>query len=105
MKFAYTLMAASLAMALAGPSHAAVDASEAAKLGNQLTQIGAEKAGNADGSIPAYQGGLSTPPAGFKAGDRLRPDPFASEKPLLVIDGKNVDQYKGQLTAVTAELA
>ena len=56
MKFAYTLMAASMALALAGPSHAAVDATEAAKLGNQLTRIGAEKAGNADGSIPAYQG-------------------------------------------------
>ena len=61
MKFAYTLMAASMALALAGPAHAAVDATEAAKLGNQLTQVGAEKAGNADGSIPAYQGGLTTP--------------------------------------------
>jgi len=44
MKFAYTLMAASMALALAGPTHAAVDAAEAARLGNQLTQVGAEKA-------------------------------------------------------------
>jgi hypothetical protein len=105
MKFAYTFMATSMALVLAGSAHAAVDATEAAKLGNQLTLIGAEKAGNADGSIPAYQGGLTTPPANFKTGDSMRPDPFANEKPLLVIDGKNVDQYKGQLTAVTAELA
>ncbi|MCX7080556.1 MAG: DUF1329 domain-containing protein, partial [Pseudomonas sp.] len=52
-----------------------------------------------------YKGGLTTPPASFKPGDSMRPDPFADEKPLLVIDGKNVDQYKGLLTATTVELA
>lgn len=67
--------------------------------------MGAEKAGNADGSIPAYNGGLTTPPASFKSGDSMRPDPFANEKPLLVIDGKNVDQYKNMLSATTVELA
>ncbi|MDP9654464.1 UNVERIFIED_ORG: hypothetical protein J2W87_002383 [Pseudomonas putida] len=105
MKFVQTVLAASLAMVLAAQAQAAVSAQEAAKLGTSLTQVGAEKAGNADGSIPAYNGGLTTAPAGFKAGDSMRPDPFASEKPLLVIDGKNVDQYKGLLTATTVELA
>ena len=105
MKFAHTLLAASLALAASGSALAAVSAGEAAKLGSTLTVIGAEKAANADGSIPAYQGGLTTAPAGFKAGDTFRPDPFADEKPLLVIDGKNVAQYKDKLTAVTAELA
>ncbi|MCY1276846.1 hypothetical protein D9M69_210530 [compost metagenome] len=105
MKSAHTLLAASLALAIAGQAHAAVSAQEAAKLGTTLTILGAEKAGNADGSIPAYEGGLTTAPAGFKSGDTVRPDPFANEKPLLVIDGKNVAQYKDQLTAVTVELA
>ncbi|MFC5696273.1 DUF1329 domain-containing protein, partial [Pseudomonas sp. GCM10022186] len=105
MKFVKTLMAASLAMAVAGTAQAAVSSAEAAKLGTSLTLVGAEKAANADGSIPAYEGGLTTAPAGFKSGDSMRPDPFASEKPLLVIDGKNVDQYKDQLTATTVELA
>ena len=105
MKFVHTLLTASLALTLAGQAQAAVSPAEAAKLGTELTLVGAEKAGNADGSIPAYTGGLNTPPAGFKAGDSFRPDPFANEKPLLVIDGKNVEQYKDQLTAVTAELA
>ena len=105
MKFAQTVLAASLAMVLAAQAQAAVSTQEAAKLGTSLTQAGAEKAGNADGSIPAYNGGLTTPPASFKAGDSMRPDPFASEKPVLVIDGKNVDQYKGLLTATTVELA
>ncbi|RON20909.1 outer membrane lipoprotein-sorting protein [Pseudomonas brassicacearum] len=105
MKFVQTVLAASLAMVVAAQAHAAVSAQDAAKLGSSLTLVGAEKAGNADGSIPAYDGGLTTPPASFKAGDSMRPDPFANEKPLLVIDGKNVDQYKAQLTATTAELA
>ena len=38
---------------------AAVSPDEAAKLGNTLTPVGAEMAGNADGSIPAWTGGLS----------------------------------------------
>ncbi|WP_223531423.1 DUF1329 domain-containing protein [Pseudomonas sp. GL-R-19] len=104
MKFAQTVLAASLAMVLAAQAQAAVSTQEAARLGTSLTLVGAEKAGNADGSIPAYNGGLTTPPASFKAGDNMRPDPFASEKPVLVIDGKNVDQYKGMLTATTVEL-
>ncbi|CAN7309059.1 DUF1329 domain-containing protein [Pseudomonas sp. LjRoot71] len=105
MKFFYNVLAASLATIIAGQAHAAVSAAEAAKLGAELTLIGAEKAGNADGSIPAYEGGLTTPPASYKPGESMRPDPFAGEKPVLVIDGKNVEQYKDQLTAVTAELA
>ncbi|MBK5356632.1 DUF1329 domain-containing protein [Pseudomonas sp. TH41] len=105
MKFVQTLLAASLAMAIGAHAQAAVSPQEAAKLGSSLTLVGAEKAANADGSIPAYAGGLTTAPASFKAGDSMRPDPFASEKPVLVIDGKNVDQYKGMLSATTVELA
>ena len=105
MKFAKTVLAASLAMVLAAQAQAAVSPQDVAKLGSSLTLVGAEKAGNADGSIPAYDGGLTTPPASFKSGDSMRPDPFVNEKPLLVIDGKNVDQYKGLLSATTAELA
>ncbi|HSC85163.1 MAG TPA: DUF1329 domain-containing protein, partial [Pseudomonas sp.] len=61
---------------------------------------------NADGSIPAYTGGLplDTAPAGYTPGDSVRPDPFAGEKPLLVIDQSNLQQHREQLTAVTQEL-
>ncbi|MDZ5436067.1 DUF1329 domain-containing protein [Pseudomonas fluorescens] len=105
MKFVQTLLAASLAMAMAAQAQAAVSTQEAGKLGSSLTLVGAEKGASADGSIPAYAGGLTTAPASFKAGDSMRPDPFASEKPLLVINGKNVDQYKAMLSATTVELA
>ena len=84
---------AALGAAFAGSALAAVSADEAKKLGTTLTAVGAEKAGNKEGTIPAYTGGLTTPPAGFKKGDGLRPDPFASEKPLYSIDAKNMDKY------------
>jgi len=104
MTFVKTLMAASLALAFAGAAQAAVSLQEAEKLGTTLTGVGAERAGNADGSIPEYTGGLTIAPAGFKAGDSFRPDPYADEKPILVIDQSNLAEYKDKLTATTAEL-
>ena len=105
MTFMHSVLAASLATIIAGQAQAAVSADEAAKLGVSLTAVGAQMAANADGSIPAYSGGQTTAPAGFKAGDSYRPDPYADDKPVLVIDSKNLAQYKNQLTAVSAELA
>lgn len=82
---------------LAGTVAAKVSPQEAAKLGAELTPIGAEKAGNADGSIPAWDGGLKTAPAGYTPGGEYI-NPFAGEKPLFVIDKSNVDQYKDKLS-------
>ena len=104
MTFNKTMLTAALTLALAGQALAAVSSSEAAQLGTSLTLVGAEAAANADGSIPAYSGGLTTPPAGFKAGDSMRPDPYEGEQPLQVITGKNAAQYQGALTATTTEL-
>jgi hypothetical protein len=81
--------------------HAAVSADEAKALGTTLTPIGAEKAANKDGTIPAYTGGMTTPPAGFKAGDGIRPNPFAAEKPKFAIDAKNMAQHADKLTEGT----
>jgi hypothetical protein len=89
-------LAACIALAL-GPALAAVSADEAAKLKSELTPFGAEKAGNRDGSIPAWTGGHTTPIAGDKAGGR-RGDPFRDEKPLFSISAKNVDQYADKLS-------
>jgi hypothetical protein len=104
MKFVKTLLATTLALVAAGAAHAAVSPDQAAKLGTTLTAVGAEKSANADGSIPAYTGGLTTLPAGFKAGDAFRPDPFDSEKPRVVITGKNAAEYANKMTASTQEL-
>lgn len=75
-------------------SASASTAVNAARLGADLTPFGAEKAGNKDGSIPAWTGGLSEAPPGWKAG---HVDPFKEDKPLFSIDASNIDQYKDRL--------
>jgi hypothetical protein len=73
-------------------------AADPARLGADLTPLGGEKAGNADGSIPAWTGGLTAPPAGFQPGSH-HPDPFAGESPLFTITAANAAQYADRLTA------
>jgi hypothetical protein len=97
-------LAAALALVLAAGAQAAVTADQAKALGTTLTAVGAEKAGNKDGTIPAYTGGLTTPPAGYKPGDGIRPNPYASEKPRLTIDAKNMAQHADKLTEGTKAL-
>ena len=98
------MLGAGVLVSMQGSLHAAVSAEEAAKLGASLTAIGAEKAGNKDGTIPEYTGGLTTAPAGFVKGSVVRPDPFAAEKPLFSIDAKNMAQYADKLTEGTKAL-
>jgi hypothetical protein len=86
-----------LAYAVATPALAEVSAAEAAKLGKSLTAMGAEAGPNASGTIPAWTGGLTKPAAGYKEGGHY-PDPYASDKPLFVIDAGNVDKYQANLS-------
>jgi hypothetical protein len=88
---------AALVAVVSGPALAAASADEAAKLKTELTPFGAEKAANKDGSIPAWNGGYTTPIAGDKPGGR-RGDPFKDEKPLFSINAKNADQYADRLS-------
>jgi hypothetical protein len=81
---------------LVNPAFAAVDAAQADKLGTTLTPVGAERAGNADGSIPEWTGGLAKD-AG-KISDGFREDPFAQETPLITITAQNLDQYRDKLS-------
>jgi len=86
---------------LASPTFAAISAEEAAKLGNELTPLGGEKAGNAAGTIPAWDGGIrSAAQAGFpnfKPGTS-HPDPFAKEQASFTITAQNASQYAANLT-------
>ena len=98
MKTARLLSSGALALSLlAGSVTAAVSPDEAAKLGSSLTPIGAQKEGNADGSIPAWTGGLAAS-AGKVDGKGFLSDPFADEKPLFTITAQNVEQYKDKLS-------
>jgi len=100
----YSAIALAIASAFATVANAAVTAEEAKQLGTTLTPVGAEKAGNKEGTIPEWTGGLTTPPAGFVKGSGKRPDPFAADKPRLTITGKNVAEHAAKLTAGTQEL-
>jgi hypothetical protein len=89
---------------LALEASAAVSADEARQLGSSLTPMGAQAAGNASRTIPAYTGGLTRPPAGFQPGSGLRPDPFADDKPLYAVHAADLAAHEAQLTAGTKEL-
>jgi hypothetical protein len=67
------------------------------RLSEDLTPMGSERAGNADGTIPEWTGGITQPPAGYKKGDH-HPNPFPEDKPLFRIDGSNYKQYEDKLS-------
>lgn len=94
------LLACALTSLYTGITQAAVSTEEAAQLGKNLTLFGAEQAANADGSIPAYEGGLpsSTSPAGFVKDSGKWVNPYAEEKPLFSITGENMAQYADKLS-------
>ncbi len=80
-------------------AYAEITAEQAASLGgDELTPIGAERSGNAAGTIPAWTGGLTEMPAGYVEGEPLV-DPFPDEKPLFTITAQNFEQYKDNLSA------
>lgn len=74
------------------------EAADVNQLGTTLTYNGAEMAGTADGVIPAFTGGITTPPAGYKkGGDHI--DPYGDDTPLYTITAANAAQYKERLSA------
>ncbi len=93
---AFIVSAACLLLGAVAAS-AQVSLQEAQQLKTTLTPLGAEKAGNQDGTIPAWTGGYTTPIPGYRAGGH-RGDPFANEKPLFSINAKNMDQYADKLS-------
>jgi hypothetical protein len=99
MKNMTRVLASAVAVALLGaaaPALAKLSPAEIARLGADLTPVGAEKAGNKDGTIPAWTGGLCAPPAGWTPAQGYT-DPFASDKVLFTITKANAAQYKDKL--------
>jgi hypothetical protein len=66
------------------PSEASVTAQQAQELDRTLSPVGAERAGNASGTIPAWGGG-GMPPN------------LAAEAPLFTIDAAHAAQYREEL--------
>ncbi|HWY25139.1 MAG TPA: DUF1329 domain-containing protein [Nevskia sp.] len=89
------------ALALGLSAHQAL-AADAADLGKTLTAVGAEKAANADGSIPAYAGGR--PKSGPLAGEFPHDEQIDGDKPLFTITHDNYSKYAEKLTEGHKEL-
>ncbi len=82
----------------AAPGGAQLSEEEIARLGGpELTPVGAERAGNAEGTIPEWTGGVTEVPPGWKPGDQ-RIDLFRDDRVLFSIDRGNVDQHKDKLS-------
>ncbi len=75
----------------------AVSPQQAARLGNDLTPMGAVKAGNAAGTIPAWKGGISQPLNGYEPGD-FHADPYNKDKIKVIVNANNWQKYKKYLT-------
>jgi len=65
------------------------------RLGSELTPVGAEQAGNAEGTIPAWDGGLPPLPVDVKVGYS---DPFVTDPVLFTITAQNADAYRDKLS-------
>lgn len=91
---------AGMAAVLLGVSGAAlgkVAAEEAKALGQELTPVGAERSANSAGTIPAWTGGLKTPPAGWHKGE-VEANPFPEDEPLFIISAENLHLYRDKLS-------
>lgn len=91
-----TLLAYALALLGAPSGHAATTPELAARLDGDLTPVGAERAGNAAGTIPAWTGGLPRVAIDSAVGYA---DPFAQDQVLFTIDAKNAHEHADKLSA------
>ncbi|XQW86663.1 DUF1329 domain-containing protein [Thalassotalea piscium] len=92
-----TLLSFAMSLAFSGVTVAKVDAEQAKKLSGELTPMGAVRAGNKDGSIPEWTGGIKTPPKGYTVGQHHL-DPYPNDKIKYTITANNVAEYASLLT-------
>ena len=87
------------AVLLATPLHTLAADGDAAKLGDELTPVGAKRAGNEEGTIPAWDGGLTEPPDCYDGPGSWYCNPFPDDTPKFTITADNVDEHKDKLSA------
>ncbi|TVP87863.1 MAG: DUF1329 domain-containing protein [Pseudomonadaceae bacterium] len=92
-----TLIKGAGGLALSLMAVSVVAAPDFSRLGNDLTPIGAERAGNASGTIPEWTGGLPTD-AAEELGRGFYANPYADEQPEFVITAQNYQDYSDNLT-------
>ncbi|NML16700.1 DUF1329 domain-containing protein [Azohydromonas caseinilytica] len=101
MKMSFSMAVVAAGLLAAGSAAAKVGAAEAERLGKDLTCVGAEKAGNKDGTIPEFSGKWQGTPPGLKYTPHVGQhpvDPYPDDKPLFSITAENLEQYAAQLS-------
>ena len=89
---------AALALLGSGSLWARATPEQVASLGGDTyTPVGAERAGNAAGTIPEWQNGLANPPEGNIQKEGLR-DPFAGDQELFRITAANLEEHRQHLS-------
>ena len=68
-----------------------------ARAAEDLTPLGAERAGNEAGTIPQWTGGITVPPANYDP-TRHDIDPYPDDPILYTIDAANAQQYANVLS-------
>jgi hypothetical protein len=81
-----------------------VDESSAARLGDDLTPVGAERAANAQGSIPAWTGGLTVAPECYRGAGSRYCDPFPEDRPRSIVTAANLAEHEAHLSAAQIAL-
>ena len=82
----HLLLAGSLALILtSGAVLASIIPQDISKLGSELTPLGADRQGNADGTIPGW-------------GESTSSEAVSADKPLFEITAANLDQYRDNLS-------
>ena len=94
----YLLTFICLCIGLSSIAHGKVTKQEADKLRSSLTPLGGERAGNADGSIPPWRGGLQFPPLNYTQPGQHHIDPFEEDQPLFTVTSKNMGEYAKHLS-------
>ncbi len=89
------ILGMALAVLLAQSAQASVSPDQAAKLGKELTPIGAEKGASSDGKVPAW-----TPAQqhGKLSGEYASDPTIEADKPIDTITAANMDKYASQLS-------
>ena len=96
-RYKSTTILMSLLLVVSTAVSAKITSEQAASLGAELTPLGATAVGNEAGTIPAWTGGITQPPAGYSIGMHHL-DPFQADQPLFEINAGNVTQYSDNLT-------
>lgn len=97
LRFLVAVLASCALFGLVCHAAAGVSQEAAARLDNELTPIGAERAGNDAGTIPAWTGGITQPPAGYEPGD-WHADPYPGDSVRFTISAANMAEHASHLS-------